>query len=134
LLTSVLWPIAALSRRRHGFVLPISAVALQGHKVSRWVAAALSVVTLSWFGILIKATLDLNFLSPSLDPVLLLMYALSVIVYLGGSAAMLWSAWVAWNNPRPVAARIWTTLLALSALMLLYFAVLYHLMSFVTQY
>jgi hypothetical protein len=62
------------------------------------------------------------------------MYALSVIVYLGGSAAMLWSAWVAWNNPRPVAARMWTTLLALSALMLLYFAVLYHLMSFVTQY
>jgi CubicO group peptidase (beta-lactamase class C family) len=134
LLTSLFWPIAAISRRRHGFVLPITAVTLRGHKLSRWVAVALSVVTLSWFGILIKATRDLDFLSPSLDPVLLLMYALSVIVYLGGSAAMLWSAWVAWNNPRPVAARMWTTLLALSALMLLYFAVLYHLMSFVTQY
>jgi hypothetical protein len=134
LLTGVFWPIAAISRRRHRVVLPVTGIAHRGHKVSRWVAVAISAVTLSWFGILVKATQDLDFLSPSLDPALLLMYAFSVIVYLGGSVAMLWSAWVAWNNPRPVAARIWTTVLALSALMLLYFAWLFHLMSFVTQY
>ena len=134
LLTSVCWPIAALSRRRHGFLLPITGVALRGHEVSRWVAVAMSVVTLSWFGILLKGLMDLDFLSPSLDPVLLLMYTISVIVYFGGSAAMLWSAWIAWSSPRPIAARIWTTVLALSALMLLYLAWLYHLMSFVTRY
>jgi CubicO group peptidase (beta-lactamase class C family) len=133
-LTGLFWPIAAISRRRHGFVLPIAGVALRAHRVSRWVAVAMSVLTLSWFGILIKGSMDLDFLSPSLDPVLLLMYALSVIVYIGGSAAMLWSTWVAWSTARPIAARIWTTVLALSALMLLFFAFLYHLMSFVTQY
>jgi hypothetical protein len=62
------------------------------------------------------------------------MYALSVIVYVGGAAAMLWSGWVAFTNPRPVAARIWTAVLAFSALVLLYFATIYHLMSFVTKY
>jgi hypothetical protein len=134
LLTSLFWPIAAISRRRHGFMLPITGVALRGHRASRWVAVAMSVLTLAWFGILIKGTMDLGFLSRSLDPILLLMYTLSVIVYLGGAAVMLWSAWVAWSAPRPVAARIWTTVLALSALMLLYFAFLYHLMSFVIQY
>jgi hypothetical protein len=134
LLTSLFWPIAAISRRRHRFVLPIAGVALRAHRVSRWSAVAISVLTLGWFGILIKGSMDLDVLSSSLDPLLLLMYILSVIVYIGGSGAMLWSAWIAWATPRPIAARIWTSVLALSALMLLYFAFLYHLMSFVTQY
>src|SRR5262249_51734924 len=116
LLTSLFWPIAAISRRRHGYVLPLTGVGLRGHTGSRWVAVALSVVTLGWFAILLKGTQDLNFLAPSLDPTLLFMYTLSVIVYLGGALAMLWSARVAWSNPRPLGARIWTTVLALSAL------------------
>jgi len=33
-----------------------------------------------------------------------------------------------------VAARLWTGILALASLVLLYFAVIYHLMSFVTKY
>jgi hypothetical protein len=47
---------------------------------------------------------------------------------------MLWSGWVAWTTARPVAARLWTGILALASLVLLYFAVIYHLMSFVTKY
>jgi len=54
------------------------------------------------------------------------MYALSVIVYFGGAAAMLWSTWVAWGTARPVTARFWTVVLALSSLVLLYIALVYH--------
>lgn len=134
LLTGLLWPIAAISRRRHHVQLPVTGLALRGHRISRIAAASLAALSVAWLLLLTVGTKDLANLGPSLDPVLMLMYALSVIVYVGGAAAMLWSAWVAFTNPRPLAARIWTAVLALSALVLLYVAALYHLMSFVTQY
>ncbi|MGH8138187.1 MAG: serine hydrolase domain-containing protein [Steroidobacteraceae bacterium] len=133
-LTALLWPIAAISRRRHRVQLPLAGVALRGHRVSRIAAAVLSGMTLVWFVFLIGATKDIATLTSSLDPLLILLYLLSVVAYVGGTAAMIWSAWIAWSTPRPVAARIWVAVLALSAVVLLYFAQLYHLMSFVTKY
>ena len=133
-LTALLWPIAAISRRRHRVQLPLAAVALRGHRVSRIAAAALAGMTLIWLAFLICATKDIATLTSSLDPLLILLYLLSVGAYVGGTAAMIWSAWIAWSIPRPVAARIWVAVLALSSLVLLYFALLYHLMSFVTKY
>jgi len=133
-LTSVFWPIAAISRRRHGVRLPLTGLALKGHKVSRIAAAALAAITGGWLLLLIGVASNLEHLAPSLDPLLLLMYTLSLVVYVGGTAAMLWAGWIALTTGRPVAARIWSVILALSALILLYFAMIYHLMSFVTKY
>jgi hypothetical protein len=134
LLTGLLWPIAAISRRRHGVQLPVVGLGRRAHGVSRVAALALAAVTVGWLALLLGGTKDLANLSPSLDPVLILMYALSVIVYIGGTAALFWSAWVAWTAARPMGARIWTLILAISSLILLYTAVIYHLLSFVTKY
>jgi hypothetical protein len=114
--------------------LPIDGLALRGHKVSRIAAVALSVVSLGWLTLLLVTSSGLDIFSPSLDPVLILLYTLSVIGYFGGVAGMLWATWVAFTTPRPVMARLWTVVLALSSLVLLLFALLYHLMSFVTKY
>jgi CubicO group peptidase (beta-lactamase class C family) len=134
LLTAVLWPVASISRRRHRFQLPVTGLALAGHTVSRIATVAIAAVTVGWLLLLTVAAKDLANLGPSLDSVLILMYALSVVVYIGGAVAMLWAGWVAWTTARPLAARLWTSVLALSSLVLLYVAVLYHLMSFVTKY
>jgi len=133
-LTAIFWPIAAISRRRHHVQLPVTGPALRGHRVSRIASAALAAMTLGWLLVLVGVAKDLDNLTTSFDPVLILMYLLSVIVYWVGTAALIWAAWVAWTNARPAAARLWTTFLALSAVILLYFALLYHLMSFVTKY
>jgi CubicO group peptidase (beta-lactamase class C family) len=134
LLTALFWPIAAISRRRHGVQLPVMGSGRRAHRVSRVAAVALATVTVGWLVLLTAGTKDLANLSPSLDPLLILMYTLSVIVYIGGTAAMLWSGWVAWTTARPMGARIWTAILAISSLILLYIALIYHLMSFVTKY
>src|SRR5882757_2680921 len=134
LLTSLFWPIAAISRRRHGVRLPLTGLALTGHRVSRIAAAALATMTGGWFLLLIVVATDLENLAPSLDPVLLLMYALSVVAYVGGAVAMLWAGWIALTTARPLAARIWTVILAIAALILLYVAVVYHLLSFMMKY
>jgi hypothetical protein len=133
-LTTLFWPIAAISRRRHRVQLPITGLALRGHRISRIAAAGLASITVAWLLMLTVVAGDIENLTPSLDPALLLLYALSAVVYIGGALAMLWSGWIAFTTARPVTARIWTAILVLSALILLYFAVLYHLMSFVTKY
>src|SRR5262249_15110300 len=114
--------------------LPLEGLALRGHRVSRIAAVALAAVTVGWGVLLLSATADLAKLGPGLDPLLILLYVLSVVIYFGATAAMFWAKRVAFVTPRPVAARLWTVVLALSSLVLLYFAWLYHLMSFVTKY
>ncbi|HET9390279.1 MAG TPA: serine hydrolase domain-containing protein, partial [Steroidobacteraceae bacterium] len=127
LLTGALWPVAAISRRRHNFRLPVTGLARRGHLISRVVAIALVLMSVAWLTVLISGTMSLAVLTSSLDPLLLLMYLLSVVVYIGGAAAMLYSVWLAWTTARPLGALIWTGVLALSSLVLLYVAILYHL-------
>ncbi len=134
LLTAVLWPVAAISRRRHKVKLGLAGRALRAHRWSRIAAVALTLATLAWAGIVVGGFSSLSFLSPKLDKWLILMYVLSIVVYVGGALAMCWAASVAWSERRGLAARLWTSILALSALVLLWMAFLYHLMSFGTKY
>jgi hypothetical protein len=62
------------------------------------------------------------------------MYVLSVIAFIGGTVLMLWSAYVTWTERRGWPARLWSLVLALSALVLLQVAYTQHFMAFVTRY
>jgi hypothetical protein len=59
---------------------------------------------------------------------------MSIVIYPTASAAMAWSAYVAWTGKQTWAARAWTTVLGFSALALLHIAFIHHLMSFRTRY
>jgi len=134
LLTALLWPVAAIVRWRHRVALGLSGREARGRLLSRVAAVAIAAVTAGWATIIVAGLQQLEFLSPRIDPLLLAMYALSIVAYLGGAAAMVWSAYVAWTGRRPWLARLWTTVLALAALTLLWTAWLFHLMSFQTNY
>ncbi len=133
-LTALLWPVAVIVRRRHKVSLGLAGRAARGHRWSRIAAVALTLVSLGWVGIVAAGLTNLSVLGPKLDPVLFLMHLLSIIVYIGGAVVMVWAAWVSWSERRGRTARLWTTILALSALVLLWMAFLYHLMSFGTKY
>jgi CubicO group peptidase (beta-lactamase class C family) len=134
LLTALLWPVGAIVRRRYHVTLGLSGRAARGHLLSRLASVAIAVVTFGWAGVIVIGLTHLTVLGPDFDPWLFLMHALSVVGYLGGAAALLWSAYVAWSDRRGWAPRVWTTILALSALTLLWTAVVCHLMSFRTSY
>jgi CubicO group peptidase (beta-lactamase class C family) len=134
LLTALLWPVAAIVRRRYGVVLGLGGREARGRLVSRLAAVAISAVTAGWATIIVMGLQHLEFLGPRIDALLMAMYAVSVVAYVGGAAAMLWSAYVTWTGHRPWLARLWTTALALAALALLWTAWVYHLMSFQTNY
>jgi CubicO group peptidase (beta-lactamase class C family) len=134
LLTALLWPVAVIVRRRHHVALGLASREARAHLLSRLAAVAIAAVTLSWAILIGVGLTHLTALGPALDPWLFLMHLLSVIGYLGGGAALVWAAYVAWAAHRSWAARLWTTALALSALVLLWTAVAYHLMSFRSTY
>ena len=134
LLTALLWPVAALVRRRHRIALGLEGRAARAHRYSRLAAVAITVVTLGWATVIALGLTHLNVLSAALDPWLWVMYLCSVVAYLGGAVALLWAAYVSWTTDSAWIARLWSTLLAFSALVLLWTAWVYHLMAFRTTY
>jgi CubicO group peptidase (beta-lactamase class C family) len=134
LLTALLWPVAAIVRRRYHVVLGLTGRNARAHRLSRLAAVAITAVTVGWATLIGVGLTHLTLLGPGLDPWLFVMHLLSVIAYLGGAAVLLWAAYAAWSGGRPWSARIWTTVLALSGLVLLWTAWAYHWMSFRTTY
>ena len=110
--TALLWPIAALSRRRHGVTLKVTGAARRAHLISRSAAAAIAIVTAGWIGAVAVGASSLGFTS-ALDWLLILMFTLSTLVYWGGAIALVWSARAAFAHARPLLARVWSVALAL---------------------
>ena len=133
-LTALLWPVAAIVRRRQRLTLGLEGRAARAHRFSRLAAVAITLVSLGWAAVIGLGLTYLTVLSSALDPWLFVMYVCSVVAYIGGAVALLWAASVAWSAGRPWTARLWTTLLALAALVLLWTAWIYHLMAFRTTY
>jgi Beta-lactamase len=134
LLTALLWPVAVIVRRRHRVLLGVTGRDARAHLLSRLACAAIAAVTAGWAILIGLGLTHLTLLGPGLDPWLFLMHLLSIIAYVGGAAALLWAAYTVWTGRRPWPARLWTTALALSALVLLWSACAYHLMAFRTSY
>ena len=134
LFTTILWPVAAITRRRLGVKIELTGRAARGRLVSRQAALAVAGICVTWLTVLGVGMTHMGLLAPSFDPVIYLMSALSVVCFVGGAAALWWSAYVAFADGRPWTARLWTTVLALSATVLLWIAFVYHLMSFNANY
>ncbi|HLZ98344.1 MAG TPA: serine hydrolase domain-containing protein [Steroidobacteraceae bacterium] len=134
LLTALLWPVAALVRRRYHVGLGLAGRSARAHRLSRIACVLISLATLGWATVIAVGLSDLILLGPGLDPALFALHALSVLAYLGGAAALLWAASVTWAEHSAWTRRVWTTTLALGAVALLWTATVYHLMSFRTTY
>lgn len=132
--TVLLWPIAAWSRRRHGVQLPLQGAALQAHRVSRWATVALVVPTVSWVVFVLLAASGENLLTGGFDGLVIAIEVASILGYAGGTLALLWATREAWRHGRPWAARLWTLVLALSGVLLLWTAFTHHLMNFQLHY
>lgn len=134
LLTALLWPVAAIVRRRHRVELGLAGRDARGHLLSRLAAVAISSVTVGWATLVGFGLTQLSLLGPPLDPWLFAMHVLSVVIYVGGAAIAVWAGYIAWRSPIRWISRLWTSVLAVSALTLLWTASAYHLLAFRSTY
>ena len=63
---------------------------------------------------------------------------LSFVAFVGGTAAMLWYAWTVWRRAggwkATWKAKLWSVLLVISALAVLWVALVYHLIGLSTNF
>ena len=72
--------------------------------------------------------------SPSSDILVSFLRLLSFAVFVGGAAIALWNAWAVLRSGRRWLAKVWSVVLALSCLTVLYVGILFHLVGYSANY
>ena len=134
LLTTLLWPVAAIVRRRNNLQLDLAGRDERGRIVSRIAAAVVTVVSLGWLALFTVLSSRTAMLGPSLDPWLFLLHLVTILGFVGGALALIWAAATAWTGSRRWPGKLWTSVLAVSAVVMLWMAWVYHLTSFTSRY
>jgi CubicO group peptidase (beta-lactamase class C family) len=134
LLTTLVWPAAAIIRRRYRAPLALDARSMRAYLWSRLGAVA-SVVALGiWALFLVLISKDTGTLGGRLDPLLVVAQLVSIVAFIGGFAAMLWNLLAVWRGQRRWPAKLWSIVLALSALFILWVALVCKLLVVGTGY
>ena len=133
-ITALRWPIAALVRRHYGARFALEARALRAFRWSRIAAAAILAALLGWAFVLGVLLSDVSRLSSRSDPILIFLEVFGVIAFFGGAGAMLWNLGVVWTGHRAWPAKVWSVVLVMSALTVLWVAVAFNLTSFGVNY
>jgi CubicO group peptidase (beta-lactamase class C family) len=134
LLTAIAWPVSALTRRRYGVKADLAPAALRSYRLTRGFAALCVAVMVGWFLFATKLLADFSSLSGELDGVLIALQILTPIAFLGLLGSALWNIRHVWTSKRGRFAKFWSLVLLLSAAVLLWIGVGFHLIGFGTQF
>jgi hypothetical protein len=134
LLTSLAWPVSALVRRHYGVSYGLTGEDAKAHRWIRIAATATVVTFIAWAITAGSMISNLSLLSGSFDWWLWLLQLLSLIAFVGGAALGVWNAWVVVRSTRKWYAKVWAVVLALSLLVLLWVAFMFHLIAFDVNY
>ena len=134
LLTVLIWPAAAVVRRRYHAPLALDAASMRAYRWSRFAALATVVALGTWMLFLVLIIRDTGTLGGKLDPLLILAQLLSIVAFIGGLAVMLWNLVAVWRGKRAWPAKTWSIVLALSAVFILWVALVCKLLVVGTDY
>jgi CubicO group peptidase (beta-lactamase class C family) len=134
LLTVLIWPAAAAVRRRYHAPLALDAASMRAYRWSRFGALATVVALGTWMLFLVLILKDTGTLGGKLDPLLILAQLLSIVAFIGGLAVMLWNLIAVWRGARAWPAKTWSIVLALSAVFILWVALVCKLLVVGTDY
>jgi CubicO group peptidase (beta-lactamase class C family) len=134
LLTALLWPVTYGVRRRYEAPLRLDASSLRAYRGSK-VAAILILVALGlWTLTVVLMTKNNNYLDGRLDGLMWLDEIFGTLAFIGGLIAMLWNLRAVWAGERRWPARVWSVVLSVSALTILWVALAFKLVHFGTNF
>ena len=134
LLTGVMWPIAAIVRRRYGATLPLDPKSLLAYRWSK-IASILIVAAFTTWALTITFMLkDINNLGSKFDSTVRFAQIFGIVVFIGGFGVMLWHLRTVWSGTRRWPAKLWSIVLALSAFFVLWVAFAFKLIGFGLYY
>ncbi len=131
LLTALFWPVNALYRRRYGVTITLRGAAVASYRLTRAAALLDGLLMVAW-----PATILVMFqtfaLNGTVDPWLMVLHWLTIVVFPLALLVFLWNAWVVWTTRpglRGVFARVWSLVLVLSAVVLVWTGAVFHLIG-----
>ncbi|MFL6617723.1 MAG: serine hydrolase domain-containing protein [Povalibacter sp.] len=134
LLTTLAWPISALVRRHYGATYALAGEDAKAHRFVRIGALIVLVWTIVWAVTISKMIGDLTLLVPAFDPWLWFLQLTSIVVFIGGFLIGGWNAMVVARGPRKWYAKTWAVVLALGFAVMLWAALVFHLIAFDVNY
>lgn len=133
-LTVLAWPISALIRRRYGVTYELTGADARAHLFVRLASLAMVAVMIFWATAVVLMASNLKWTGPGMDGWIIFLRLLTVVIFFGGTLVALWNAWVVLRSNRRVLAKIWSLLLALSCLTILYVSIIFHLVGYNANY
>jgi CubicO group peptidase (beta-lactamase class C family) len=130
LLTVVMWPVTALVRRHYKQAPALAGSDLRAHRWGRLAACAVVILLAAWSATVMTMVSDLSYLSSKLDPWLWVLQLLSLVAFVGAAGVALWHLRVVWTGKRRWPAKLWSAVLALACVTVLYVAFTFHLIGF----
>jgi CubicO group peptidase (beta-lactamase class C family) len=127
LVAALFWPIRALVRRHFKAKFPLKGSALLAWRLSRLFAVLVVVATAGWAGFVIAFSKDIGSVGGTLDWLINSLRVLTPVASFGLLATSAWHLLLSWRHGRGWGMRIGALLLLLSAGVLCWVTLLYHL-------
>jgi CubicO group peptidase (beta-lactamase class C family) len=133
-LTALLWPIAAIVRRRYGATLALDSGALRVFRVSRTAAIVILAGLGLWAFTVGRMLTNLNYLGDKSDALIRVSQIVGCIAFIGGWAAMLGNLIQVWTGGRRWPAKCWSVVLLFAASVVLWIAIIGRLIGLGLDY
>jgi CubicO group peptidase (beta-lactamase class C family) len=134
LLTALFWPITAVVRRSYGTAVALPPDALRAYRYSKIGSIVILAGLGLWILTLVRMLNDFNNLSAKFDSTVHFTQLFGIVAFIVGSALVLWNIWTVWGGKRRWPAKVWSIVLALSAVVVLWVAFTFNLIGFGTNY
>ena len=134
LLSLLYWPTSWLVRRHYRVALPVIGPSRRAYRTSRLFAGLTVAVVVGWAMTVSHLLGDLNALTSRSNPILWVLQVSSLLVFVLAVLATAWNAFQAWTTPRRWTGKVWSVLMVLSSLLVLYVAWTFGLLSMTVHY
>ena len=134
LINGLAWPVRAMVRRRYGAALAYAGRAATFYRLTRALSLAAIAIILTFLATLTYMAADIERFSETMDPWLLCVKLAAVAIFAGGSAAALYDLVAHWSARKGWTSRLWSILIALAFMVLLWIAFAFNLTNFSSHY
>ena len=133
-LTLLYWPAGYVIRRRYAAPIKASGAALKGYRATRIMALLVLLVLAGWATLISMLFGDISLLNSGANAALWLLQVAGAIVFVGAVGIAAWNAWLTWTDGRHWTRKLWSVLVLLAALVVLFTASTYSLLAMTVNY
>ena len=133
-LTLLYWPGAWLVRRRYKAEFGLAGNARTAYRATRIMAGLVLALFAGWMAVLTIMLGKASLLSAKTDFWMWLIQILGAVILVGAVAVSGWNTWLTWHDGRKWTRKLWSALVLLACLLLLYVAYTFGLLAMTVDY